>query len=138
MRICGVDIKGKEAVLAIVCSDDESNLTHVDSTSRKLKLPDDRDNEQLKVMHRTIKAFAIEHEIERFVIKTRKGTGPMASGGITFKIEGLFQLSDTPVEFVSPQALGQFSKKNAGTPPPSVQKYQKDAYIAAAFYLAQL
>ena len=138
MRICGVDIKGRGAILAIVSSDDENNLTHVDSTSRKLELPDDRDSEQLKVMHRTIKAFAIEHQIDRFVIKSRKGTGPMASGGITFKIEGLFQLSDTPVDFVSPQALGQLSKKNAGSPPASVKQYQKDAYLAAVLHLVQL
>lgn len=138
MRICGVDIRGRDAILAIVSSDDESNLTHVNSTSRKLELPDDRNSEQLKVMHRTIKAFALEHGIERFVIKTRNGTGPMASGGVTFKIEGLFQLSDTPVDFVSPQALGQFSKKNAGARPSSVKAYQKDAYLAAASHLAQL
>ena len=138
MRICGVDIKGKQAILAIVTSDDENNLTHVDSTSRKLELPDDRDSEQLKAMYRTIKAFATDHGIERFVIKTRNAKGERASGGVTFKIEGLFQLSDTPVDFVSPQALGQFSKKNAGSPPASVKEYQKDAYLAAAWQLARL
>ncbi len=110
MIVCGVEIKGKEAILALVQSAAEETI-HVKCDTKKLALPDDRDTKSLLVMKSAIEAFALQHKVGSFVIKTRQATGPRAGGGITFKIETLFQLSGTPVVFISPQRGHPRSKR---------------------------
>ena len=138
MKFCGVDIKAKEAILAIVENDNDGNFFHCQSTSKKLILDDDRDCKSVQVLHEAIKAFATDHKLSGFVIKTRQTKGVMGAGGITFKIEGLFQLSGVQVDFESPQALSKIAKKNSGGIPSSINKYQNDAYLAAVWRLANL
>lgn len=93
-----------------------------------MALNDDRDVQALLTLKSSIEAFAHNHNVETFVIKTRLGKGKLAAGGITFKIEALFQLSMTPVKFISPQTLAKFAKTNLGGVPEGVFEYQKDAY----------
>ena len=138
MKVCGVEIKAKEAILAIVESDAEGNLLHIKSASKKLTLDDDRDCKSVSVLYEAIRALAKDHKLSGFVIKTRQTKGTMAAGGITFKIEGLFQLSGTPVDFVSPQALSKLASKNTGGIPATINQYQNDAYLAAVSHLAKL
>ncbi|AUW58041.1 DUF3010 domain-containing protein [Sphingobium sp. SCG-1] len=138
MKVCGVEIKAKEAILAIVEIDDEGGLLHIKSASKKLSLNDDRDCKSVQVLFEAIKALAKDHNLKCFVIKTRQTKGQMAAGGVTFKIEGLFQLSGIPVEFVSPQALSKLSSKNTGAIPATINQYQSDAYLAAVSELAKL
>jgi hypothetical protein len=110
---------------------------HVKRDTKKLTLIDDRDKKCLSTMKSAIEAFALQNKISAFVIKSRQATGPRAGGGITFKIETLFQLSETPVEFVSPPTLAKFAKSNLGGIPSSVVGYQTDAYRAGAWYLSK-
>ena len=138
MKFCGVEIKAKEAILAIVESDTEGNFLHIRSTSKKLTLSDDRDCKSVEVLYEAIKALAKDHKLSGFVIKTRQTKGAMAAGGVTFKIEALFQLSGTPVDFISPQALSKLASKNAGGIPATIKQYQSDAFLAAVSQLAKL
>ena len=138
MKVCGVEIKAKEAILAIVESNAEGNLLHIKSASKKLALDDDRDCKSVSVLYEAIRALAKDHKLSGFVIKTRQTKGTMAAGGITFKIEGLFQLSGIPVDFVSPQALSKLASKNTGGIPSTINQYQNDAYLAAVSHLVKL
>lgn len=126
MIVCGVDIKAKEAVLAVVQSG-SGDWMHVKCDTKKLSLKDDRDVEMLMSMKSAIEEFARDNKIDAFAIKSRHSKGNMAAGGVTFKIEALFQLSGTPVVFVSPQAIAKLAKTNMGGLPSTVLVYQKDA-----------
>ena len=110
---------------------------HVKCATKKLALLDDQDKKSLLIMKATIDAFASRNRVDAFVIKGRQATGLRASGGITFKIETLFQLSDPPVIFVNPVTLSKFAKSNYGGIPSSVVSYQAHAYRAAAWHLAK-
>ena len=139
MIVCGVDIKGKEAILAVVALNDDENVEHIACATKKLALYDHEDASSLIVLKRAIVAFAGENKIDSFVIKSRKASGQLAASGITFKIEALFQLSGTTVSFVSAPTLSAFAKKsNLATPPQSTHGYQADAYRAAAWKLAKV
>ena len=96
---------------------DDGDFVHIKTASKKLTLEDDRDCKSVQVLFEAIKALAKDHKLDCFVVKTRQTKGTMAAGGVTFKIEGLFQLSGTPVEFVSPQALSKLASKNTGGDP---------------------
>ncbi|MCD2316084.1 DUF3010 family protein [Sphingomonas sp. IC-11] len=130
-----MDIKSKTANLVLVSRDDDVNV-HVKSTTKKLELNDDRDTGALVTLKAAIEAFALKHNVEEFVIKSRQSSGQMAASGVTFKIETLFQLSGTSVEFVSPQTLLKFSKTNEGGVPSSLAKYQEEAFRAAAWRIS--
>lgn len=126
MIVCGVDIKAKESVLAVVQTD-PNEWKHVQCDTKKLALRDDRDAELLASMKSAIEEFARDNKVDVFAIKSRLATGPRAAGGVTFKIEALFQLSGIPVVFVSPQAIAKLAKTNVGGLPKSVLAYQTDA-----------
>jgi hypothetical protein len=134
--VCGVEIKGKEAILALVQSSPEESA-HVKCVTKKLRLLDDRDTKSLSTMKSAIEAFAQQNNVDAFVIKSRQPTGPRAGGGITFKIETLFQLSMTPVVFISPPTLAKFAKGNLGGVPTGVVGYQTDAHRAGAWHLSK-
>ena len=137
MVVCGVDIKANEAIVVLVGSEDDL-LVHVQCATKRLALNDDRDAKSLDTLKAAISAFAMKNNVEAFVIKARQSTGQRAAGGITFKIEALFQLSGTPVQFVSPPTLASFAKGNKSGVPTSLSQYQKDAYRAGAWRLADL
>ena len=135
--VCGVDIKSKQAFLALVQKFDD-DVSHLPCDTKKLRLADDRDADSLVIMKASIEAFALQNKISAFIIKSRQATGVCASGGITFKIETLFQLSSTPVIFISPLALSKFAKSNLGGSPLSVLSYQTDAYGVGACYVSKV
>ena len=130
MIVCGVEIKAKEAILAVVERTDDG-WSHVNCSTKKLSLQNHQDAAELHNLKAAIEAFAQQNRIGCFAIKSRLATGVRAAGGITFKIEALFQLSGTPVAFVSHQAIAKTEKSNLGGLPSSVKKFQADACRAA-------
>jgi hypothetical protein len=135
MRVCGVGIKAATACLAIVDFSD-GELSYQKLGEKKLELKDDADSANVRSLASSIESFATQHKIDKFVIKQRQKTGAMASGGITFKIEGLFQMQKkADVCFVSAQALTKVSKTNFGAIPDSLARYQNDAFLAAAAFI---
>lgn len=138
MIVCGVEIKGQEAILAVAERDDEHNILHLNCATKRLALGDERDVQSLLAMQQAIKAFANQNNIDSFVVKARQSRGQLAAGGVTFKIEALFQLSGTPVGFVSAPALAAFAKKNMGGVPSTVKAYQTDSFRAAALHISKL
>lgn len=137
MIVCGVEIKAKDAILVLVQSSPDESI-HVKCATKKLSLLDDRDSKSLSTMKSAIQAFAQQNKVDAFIIKTRQATGPRASGGITFKIEALFQLSERPIFFVSPPTLAKFAKSNLGGVPASLVGYQTDAYRVGALHLSKV
>lgn len=136
MLVCGVDLKASEARLALARSTHDC-IEHQSCETKKLSLADDTKSEDLIAMQASINAFAHRNNVEAFIIKSRKKTGQMASGGVSFKIEALFQLSGTTVHFVSPQAIKALQRSNRGGVPRTVLAYQSDAFLSAATFLTK-
>jgi len=110
----------------------------IDCKTKRLELGDDTDSASVKGLLQTIRSFSHEHHVEAFVIKARMKSGQMASGAVSFKIETLFQLSDTPIIFVTAKSLAGFAVTNLGGVPGSLKKYQEDAFRCGALHLKNL
>lgn len=136
MVVCGVEIKGKAAVLVLVKQGSDTTL-HVKCQTKKLELGDHLDSKAIEDLLATIKAFAHQHQVDVFAIKSRALSGMRAAGGITFKIEALLQLSGTLTTFVSPPTLAKFAKSNLGGLPSGLLAYQQDAYRVGAYHLSK-
>lgn len=136
-RVCGVTIKSAEAILVIVEMQD-GNFIHVAQKLTKLKLADSKNSSDVQNLAKVIDDLAQGEKIDVFAIKSRQSKGQMSSSGITFKIEGLFQLQKhADCKFISPQAITKIAKGNIGTPPATVNKYQYDSYKAAVVVLSK-
>src|SRR3989344_3389220 len=131
MTLCGIEIKGSEAIIAVASLNNQT-LTHVALATKKIALEDDDDAANVKAFATQVKAFVQDNAIERIAIKKRSKKGEFAGGPTTFKIEGVFQLLEgVEVTLLSPQTINAQAKKHGFEPPETLNKYQHEAYKAA-------
>ena len=128
MTLCGIEIKGSEAIIAVAAPD----LTHVTLATKKIALEDDDEAANVKAFARQVAAFVRDNGITRIAIKKRSKKGEFAGGPTTFKIEGVLQLLDgVEVTLLSPQTINAQNKKHKFDLPATLNKYQHEAFKAA-------
>ncbi|KRP81762.1 DUF3010 family protein [Pseudomonas veronii] len=131
MTLCGIEIKGSEAIIAVASLNNQT-LTHVALATKKIALEDDDDAANVKAFATQVKAFVQDNAIERIAIKKRSKKGEFAGGPTTFKIEGVFQLLEgVEVTLLSPQTINAQNKKHNFDLPATLNKYQHEAFKAA-------
>lgn len=140
MRICGVELKGSEAIIALLELTDGLFLVP-DCRARKvsLKLPDDSDN--MQGFQFAFKQLMTDYKVEQVVIKGRPTKGKFAGGAVGFKLESAIQLINEFESVVYPsheinasikRTPIQISGKDAG-----LKGFQEQAYAAAYAYLVK-
>lgn len=135
MKICGIELKGSEALLALATLDG-GQLLHLATATKKIALDDDEDAAQVKAFAARAQAFVNEHGITHLAIKKRGKKGDFAGGPVTFKMEGVLQLLEgCEVHLVSPQTIAAQGKKHDLTPPAALNKYQHEAWKSACALL---
>ncbi|WP_073525882.1 DUF3010 family protein [Pseudomonas fluorescens] len=131
MTLCGIEIKGSEAIIAVASLDNQT-LTHVALATKKLALDDDDEAANVKAFAAQVVAFVQANGITRIAIKKRSKKGEFAGGPTTFKIEGVFQLLEgVEVTLLSPQTINAQNKKHTFDLPATLNKYQHEAYKTA-------
>ncbi|MBI6741279.1 DUF3010 family protein [Pseudomonas syringae] len=131
MIICGVEIKGSEAIFALAIRRN-GDIEHLPLATKKLALEDDDEAANVKAFSTQLAGFVRENGISHVVIKKRSKKGEFAGGPTTFKIETIFQLmSDCNVVLISPQTINAQNKKHTFALPDTLNKYQHEAYKAA-------
>lgn len=131
MKVCGVEIKGSEAILAVAHLA-KGQLSHIATDTKKITLADDDESANVKSFFELVAGFIRDNGIKHIAIKKRGKKGGYAGGHTTFKIEGLFQmLGNCDVALVSPQTISATVKKHAFVMQATLNKYQHDAYCTA-------
>lgn len=131
MIICGVEIKGSEAIFALATLQ-HGGIEHLPLAVKKIALEEDDESANVKAFATQIASFIRENGVSHIVIKKRSKKGEFAGGPTTFKIETVFQLlSDCQVTLLSPQTINAQNKKHDFALPASLNKYQHEAYKAA-------
>ncbi|MDY7559862.1 DUF3010 family protein [Pseudomonas sp. 10B1] len=131
MKICGIEIKGSEAIFAVAILRDNT-LEHLPLSTKKIALEDDEESSNVKAFAGLVKAFIRDNGIEHLAIKKRSKKGEFAGGPTTFKIEGILQLLDQcTVTLVSPQTVSSQHKKHDFKLAASLNKYQHESYKTA-------
>lgn len=139
MRICGLQITGNTANLAVVSPDDAGGVAYHSLDTRKITLEDEKSSASLRAFLTAITAFAHENKIDGFCVKQRASGGQRGAGSASFKVETLVQLvPDVPTYFVNPVRLSKFAKTNIAGLPAGLQNYLADAYRCGAFQLKTL
>ncbi|CAM3337512.1 Protein of unknown function [Pseudomonas gessardii] len=134
MTLCGIEIKGSEAIIAVAAPD----LTHIALATKKIALEDDDEAANVKAFASQVAAFVRDNGITRIAIKKRSKKGEFAGGPTTFKIEGVLQLLDgVEVTLLSPQTINAQNKKHDFALPATLNKYQHEAFKAACSALVK-
>lgn len=129
MRICGVELKGSDAIVVVV--DVTPNQFDIVNTGvPKITLGKSESSEDVRAFNDTFHSFVRNHNIEKIGIKKRNTRGQFAGGAVSFKIEGLIQLSNDAEIFLiaAPTISAHVKKKKVPPFPDNLHNYQKVAY----------
>lgn len=140
MKICGVEIKGNDAVICILSMDDDTfNLP--DCRVRKVSIEKTASSDQLKFFQQTFSKLMEDYQIEKVIIRERPTKGKFAGGAIGFKLEAAIQLIDQlDVVLMTPVAIKANLKRN---PLPilfsdtGLKVFQESAFGTAYAFLMQ-
>lgn len=133
-KVCGITIKGSE-IITVILEGDTIEHNVISSPFEKFKLSDSKDQSTVKSFRQKVLDFFDYQDFHAIGIKERMAKGRFAGGAITFKIEGLLQTSDYPVNIIHSNSI-KAKTKNAIIDMDSVKVYQQDALLVA-YYLLQ-
>ena len=112
MKICGVEIKGNDAIICLLSlSDGVFNIP--DCRVSKVAISDANDTQKMKDFQFSFAKLMEDYQVEKVVIRQRQTKGKFAGGGHGFKLEAAIQLIDgLDVEVVAPAAIKESLKHN--------------------------
>ncbi|WP_371373751.1 DUF3010 family protein [Thalassotalea aquiviva] len=105
MRVCGVEIKGEDAIICLMAL--ENNLFDIPHIRvPKIALSKGVESEHIRKFQFAFKKLIEDYKIDKIVIKERATKGKFAGGSQGFKIEAALQLiDDVEVELLRPNII---------------------------------
>ena len=140
MRVCGVEMKGSEAILCLM-SLEQGLFALPDCRQTRLVLTQDYDAENIRKFQFAMKKLIEDYKIEHLIIKDRPQKGKFAGGAVGFKMEAALQLLPNVKTEILTSAF--IKEQLARHPVPIVFKetglkgFQETAFITAYAYLAK-
>jgi len=134
MKICGVELKGNDAVICLLSH--ENGVVHLpDCRVAKLSIGNANDTQEVRKFQFSFAKLIEDYKIEKVVIRQRQTKGKFAGGAVGFKLEAAIQLiKELKVEVVTPTAIKESLKRN----PLGIQfkdtglkQYQEQAFTTA-------
>ena len=132
MKICGIELKGNEAILVSLRFDGDE-YTVINKEVKKLKLNDTDSQVDVQSFTKEMYAFLDASAFDGVAIKGRAKKGKFAGGSVSFKIEGIIQNGKYPVS-IFPGATIKAKLKNTEIDTSEVNGYQIEALRAAVCY----
>lgn len=136
MKTLGIEIKGNCAIFCAI--EYKQGVTDLTGKMKKLELANDEDSQEIKEFIDVVHAYFDKMQFDRIgIIKRSKSLkAKFPPSPISFKVEGLIQTYlDIDMEFIAPQTLRAFYKKNDFDFSPK-HAYQKSA-AELAYYLLE-
>lgn len=138
MRICGVELKGSDAIFAVIDVVNEE-ISSVVCQTRKVKYGESAEQQSARLFYDAICGFIRDQNIEHIGIKQRAQKGQFAGGPITFKMEGLIQLNPhATTQLFSGPTIAAATRRHDFQVPDQLNRYQADAYLTACCVAAAL
>lgn len=139
MRVCGVEIKGSEAMICLM--ELEDGLFQLpDCRQVRFQLSKDQETENMRKFQFVFAKFLEDYQVSQVIIKDRPQKGKFAGGAVGFKMEAAMQLiADREVIIMSGTELKEKLKRN---PMPvefedtGLKAFQKTAFSVAYAFLA--
>jgi len=131
---CGIEIAARRAIFVFLRLQGPE-IRDVTGKQSQIRIEDEDSPDDIRRFCRAAHGLLDHHRPDRIAIVQRKKKGHFASGGTTFKLEGLLQLyPHTDVAIVASAALRQFVKDHRPVLTPRFH-YQKNAYLMARYLI---
>ena len=100
MKYCGIELKSNEARIVSIALDDTGDYKYIATQTKKIKLDDSKSQEGTKSFRDAFNDFFQEHNFDKIAVKERGRKGKFAGGADSFKMEGILQTLDFPIELI--------------------------------------
>lgn len=139
MKVCGIELKGSDAIICIL-SLEEGLFSIPECRSTKLSINNANDAKQLRQFQFTFEKLMHDYQITTVVIRQRPTKGKFAGGFVGFKLEAILQLSEQfNVELMAINEVKEALKSNELTVDfrdTGLKKLQQNAFDTAFAYLS--
>jgi len=141
MKVCGIEIKGNDAVISLMSLTDGLYALH-ECRMKKLSISNATDSEQLRKFQFDFVKLMADYQVEHVVIRERMTKGKFAGGSVGFKLEAAIQLStDLDVSLLSPSKAKETLKESKvvmNFEDTGLKQFQEQAFMTAFAYLEGL
>tara|TARA_B100000902_G_scaffold387011_1_gene430437 strand:- start:1031 stop:1459 length:429 start_codon:yes stop_codon:yes gene_type:complete len=140
MRVCGVDLAGNDANIALMNL--ENGLIQLpDCRTRKLSLQKAATAHELKYFQKSFAQLVQDYKIETIVIRQRPMKGKFAGGAIGFKLEAALELLNGVQVIVMPPTEIKTALKESRVfiefSETGLKGFQKSAFETGLAYMSQ-
>ena len=112
MKVCGVDLKGAEAIICILTFTD-GLFSLPECRVRKVELDKRNRSSDIRYFQQTFSKLLSDYKITEVAIRERPLKGKFAGGALGFKMEAAIQtIADINVNTLSSSAFKQIMKRN--------------------------
>ena len=136
MLICGVELKGKEAIISLL-SLDKGVFLVPDCRQRSFTVSASEDRQSIKDFSFAFAKLVEDYKIEQVVMIGRAQKGKFMGSATSFKLEAVLQLLDIPVHIMSTTRIKAQIKRNpvqVEFDSLGIKTFQKPAFNVAYAY----
>mgnify|MGYP000409081743 CR=1 FL=1 len=138
MKVCGIDLKGNDAIVCLM-SLDGGLFSLPDCRVRRLSISDATDTEQVRKFQFDFEKLMSDYQIDHVVIRERMTKGKFAGGSVSFKLEAAIQLADgISVSLLSSSQAKEIMKKShiqMNFQETGLKQFQELAFMTSLAYL---
>lgn len=138
MKVCGVELKGNDAIICLMSLTDGLYNLH-ECRVKKLTINDATDSEQLKKFQFDFVKLMADYQIDHVVIRERMTKGKFAGGSVGFKLEAAIQLvDDLNVSLLSSSKSKEILKNSRvvmNFNDTGLKQFQEQAFLTVFSYL---
>lgn len=134
MKVCGIELKGSEAIISIISK--EKGLIEITETRvRSIVFSNTAESGDLKYFQSTVAKLLEDYHVQNVVIRERPQKGKFAGGAPGFKMEAAIQLIDgIQVDILSATESKELLKRHPLTvdfAETGLKKFQETAFMTA-------
>lgn len=138
MKVCGVELKGNDAVICLMSLDD-GLYTLNECRVKKLSIIDAKDQQQIQKFQFDFAKLITDYQVEKVTIKERLTRGKFAGGPVSFKLEATVQLIESlDVTLLASSKIKDIIKNSHTTinfKDTGLKQFQEQAFMTAFAYL---
>ena len=138
MKICGIELKGNDAVICLMLFE-EGLYTILECRVKKISISDATDQQQLQKFQFEFAKLMADYQVDHVVIKERMTRGKFAGGSVSFKLEASIQLIEKLHVTLLSSAKIKETLKNSDTSmnfnDTGLKQFQEQAFVTGFAYL---
>jgi len=136
MRVCGVELKGGEAIICLLSYEGDT-FNVPDCRQQSFVISHSESTDSIRDFNFGFSKLMQDYHVDKIVIIAREQKGKLAGSATSFKAEAIIQLLELPVILMSPVTVKERLKRN----PPQVdfeglglKRFQQPAFDVAYAY----